>query len=298
MPGRKTKNGLDYFPMDVHFLNDRKIKRLLRSDITDVLGIYIALLSYIYQDEGYFYAWDDDSLFDISDDLKTDETHVQSVLDLCLEIGLFNVQIFNNYSILTSKSIQQRWYEIVTKAKRKQTKIDESIDLISEEIPINSELIPKNSEEIDDSSELNTQSKEKESKEKESKEKESKELSNPSESDTCYSFDDFWNDYDKKEKRALAEKKYSKISEKDRALIQSFLAIYIKAKPDREYRPLPTTFLIQQIWKDDWNEYTKLIEQQNNQPNGNKPTRNSGFSKYEDSSSFLEGLSTMRQSPN
>jgi hypothetical protein len=165
---RPKKMGLEYFSADVNIFQDRKIKRLLRKFEGSGFTVYFYLLTCIYSDKGYFYKWDSDSAFDVSDDLNLEEKEVQSIVKYCLELGLFNEDKFHSFSILTSKAIQERWHKIVTDAKRKDTEINDAFDLMQEETGLIQEETIVNSEETLKNKEESTQSKVKESKGKNS----------------------------------------------------------------------------------------------------------------------------------
>jgi DNA-binding MarR family transcriptional regulator len=68
---------------------------------------------------------------------------------------------------------------------------------------------------------------------------------------TCFSFENFWNDYEKKGNRKTTEQRYSKIKEKDRELIKSKLSVYIKSTPDKQYRKNAEVWLNQECWNDE-----------------------------------------------
>lgn len=73
------------------------------------------------------------------------------------------------------------------------------------------------------------------------------------------SFDEFWNLYDKKTDRKKCEDKYKKLSLVQIEKIKTALPIYIKSKPDVQYRKNPLTWLNGECWNDE----VKLIEQSN-----------------------------------
>ncbi len=101
-------------------------------------------------------------------------------------------------------------------------------------------------------------------------EEETSDESQPSQ--TCYEFDDFWDDYDHKKDRKKSEQKWKKISEAERQKIKEFIPVYKKHQPSNEYRKYPTTFLNSEIWNDDWSAYPP--KQNNN--NGNNKVRTKG----------------------
>ena len=135
---RPLKTKLDYFPADVDIFQDRNIKRLRRKFPEHGFTIYFYALTSIYRDKGYFYVWEKDSAFDISDDLNIQEKDVEKIIKYCLELGLFDAKKFEEHSILTSRSIQQRWHKIVVESRRSETMIDKRYLLIHEK----NELIP------------------------------------------------------------------------------------------------------------------------------------------------------------
>lgn len=65
-----------------------------------------------------------------------------------------------------------------------------------------------------------------------------------------YSFEEFWNDYDKKIDSKKCQAKWSKISESDRMSIKAYLPEYKKSTPDIQYRKNPATFLNNSCWND------------------------------------------------
>ena len=75
---RPQKAGIDYFPLDVNFFADKKVKILKARYGADGVAIYLYLLCEIYR-AGYYIKFDDDALFITSDDLGTvSYTHLAS----------------------------------------------------------------------------------------------------------------------------------------------------------------------------------------------------------------------------
>ena len=106
---RPRKEGLDYFPLDVGFIEDIKVRKLLRKYDAPSIAVLIYLLSFIYRDKGYYMDVDENIYFIISDTLKVSESEVESIVQYLLEIDFFNKNMFELYGILTSKSIQVRY---------------------------------------------------------------------------------------------------------------------------------------------------------------------------------------------
>ncbi|MFV0501758.1 MAG: DUF4373 domain-containing protein [Bacteroidales bacterium] len=171
---RPIKQGLDYFPMDINFFSDIKIRKLIRYQSGKAVTVYAYLLCNIYEN-GYYMLWDDELPFIISETTGFEEAYIQEVIKCCMNIGLIDKDMFEKNRIITSKGIQQRFKEISTISKRKNvikkySLINSEETLInSEETLINSEETLINSEETLINSEFSTQRKEKKRKVKERK---------------------------------------------------------------------------------------------------------------------------------
>ena len=161
---RPIKKGLDYFPVDTNILSDLKVRRIKREYGAESFLLYMTLLCDIYANSFYICA-DDDYLFDLSEQLQMSESKVLEMFLAMVKIGLFDSRLFQKKRILTSASIQKRFFS--TKTKRVEMFDDEEISYLLEKIefhktPVIEPKTPKNEG-------LSTQSKEKESKEKKSK---------------------------------------------------------------------------------------------------------------------------------
>lgn len=106
---RPIKKGLDYFPVDVNFLKDLKVRKILRACGGSAPTILICLLGYIYGNEGYFMLWDEDARFLVADDVGASEALVEEVLKKAIKVGFFDKGIFERDKILTSRGIQTRY---------------------------------------------------------------------------------------------------------------------------------------------------------------------------------------------
>lgn len=118
---RPQKSGLDYFPLDVDFLTDPKVKILKARYGSGGIAVYIYLLCSIYR-EGYYIRCDDDFLYTMSDDLKLGFDMVKQVLTFLLERSLFNNILFQSDAVLTSAGIQRR-FQLAVAERAKKTPI-------------------------------------------------------------------------------------------------------------------------------------------------------------------------------
>lgn len=142
---RPNRTGLDYYQFDTDIFLDRKIRRLIKRYKADGFMIYSFVLTEIYRDKGFYLKWDRDTAFDISDQINVPENLVIEVIKFCCEVNLFDDKLFIKESVLTSKSIQERWSKISKDAKRLSNnvrKINADYDLITEETPKTTEETP------------------------------------------------------------------------------------------------------------------------------------------------------------
>lgn len=119
---RPQKAGIDYFPLDVNFFADKKVKILKARYGADGVAIYLYLLCEIYR-AGYYIKFDDDALFITSDDLGMSPDKVKQVLKFLLERSLFNDTLFQSDTILTSAGIQKR-FQLAVKERAKKNPIE------------------------------------------------------------------------------------------------------------------------------------------------------------------------------
>ena len=162
----RSKSGLDYFSFDIDFFNDQKIEFV--SAKYGELGelIAIKLLCKIYR-EGYYLKWGEDECLLFSKKAGEDISKelAKNVIDELLKRGFFNKNLYDKYSILTSKGIQKRFLEA---AKRRK-----EIVFFKEYFLLNGHNVyisPQNVNIITKNVDIREQSKVKESKVKKSKE--------------------------------------------------------------------------------------------------------------------------------
>ena len=105
-----NKHGLDYFPHDVDMSHDQKIEYLEAECGLIGYAIYNKLLEKIYR-IGYFTRWlqKDNKLFSKHNNIEVNVC-INSI-NVCINEGLFNKNLYESYNILTSRSVQKRYIE-------------------------------------------------------------------------------------------------------------------------------------------------------------------------------------------
>lgn len=114
---RPMKKGLDYFPFDVDFFSDRKIKRLKARYGTDGIAVYVYLICELYR-SGYCIKYNDDLILDISDELNISENSTRQIIDFLLSRSLFDDKLAKSDKVLTAESVQRRYQEAKKGSKR------------------------------------------------------------------------------------------------------------------------------------------------------------------------------------
>ena len=104
---RSAKKGLDFCPFDIILSKEEEAVK------KEIGGIYASvlhpLLVRIYGGEGYFIKWDRElaEVFCKEEMLSRDK--VDRVIDSCINNGVFDKEIYEKYSVLTSRNIQCKY---------------------------------------------------------------------------------------------------------------------------------------------------------------------------------------------
>lgn len=113
-----TKTGLNYYNVDTDRYQDRRIKRLKKDCGCEGLAVYDYVLCETYRVRGCYLEYDENTVFDVAEYFGVAEKDVRSIVEYCGRIGLFDERLLSQ-GVITSASIQRRYIEVCTKAKRK-----------------------------------------------------------------------------------------------------------------------------------------------------------------------------------
>lgn len=127
---RPRKDGLDYFPLDVNFLSDLKIKKIIRAYGAQAVAVVMSVLTTIYRDNGYFATYDDDLIFIIADELNLEDGYVKNVIEKLIEVDFLNKEQKEKNNILTSIGIQERYLKVCERRVKK--KLNATYNLIND----------------------------------------------------------------------------------------------------------------------------------------------------------------------
>lgn len=124
MAGAPKKKGLDYFSLDVDIEQDQKIELIEAEFGLKGFAILIKLFLRIYGDEGYYMKWNNDTQLLLAKRVGEPGSFVGEVVSGSVRRGLFDKSVFDQFGILTSIAIQERYFNAV---KRR-----EKVEIVSE----------------------------------------------------------------------------------------------------------------------------------------------------------------------
>ena len=244
---RPIKKGISYFPLDVDFLKDIKVRKVMRACGSSAPTILVCLLGNIYGDEGYYMLWDEDIRFLVADDVGTSEALVEEVVIKAIQVGIFNKNLFDTYKILTSHGIQERYKRAAY--QKLDSKISEQYDLLDVSSTDNGvNHIGNEVNHVESTQSILKETKVNKTKVNKSAEKDS------AESD----FDKLWSLYPRKEGRKTALAAYKRAIKKGvtNKLIQDGIVQYSKhievKNTDKQYIKTGATFFSQEAWNDEF----------------------------------------------
>ena len=137
--GRLTKQGIDYFPLDVQF-DDKSELYLIEKEAVG-LAVMITLWQIIYQNEGYFINNSGDLHLLIKRRINVNINDINDCINAMLKRGILDACLYEKYGILTSKAIQKRYFDAAKRKKEVQvirafivTNLDSYTNLINVDI--------------------------------------------------------------------------------------------------------------------------------------------------------------------
>ena len=120
------KSGLDFFPLDVCL--DRKFELIEAEYGLTGFGVIVHLLQEIYGKEGYYIEWTEEVALLFARRIGLGGSVVSEIIEASIRRGMFDQQIYDKYHVLTSRGIQKRYFEAVS--RRKNLEIDYNILLV------------------------------------------------------------------------------------------------------------------------------------------------------------------------
>ena len=127
---RPTRQGLDYFHLDVGFFEDVKVRKIKKVCGSNAPSILLHLVCCIYKDYGYFLCWDEDMAFLTAEMIGCSEGLVSEVVLQACRAGFFDPEMYAQHNVLTSGGIQKRYFRVVKDANRANVEVDYKLLLV------------------------------------------------------------------------------------------------------------------------------------------------------------------------
>jgi|GEM_PF-6190576 len=112
------KKGIDYFSHDTNLSNDQGVELLEAEFGLKGYAIYLKILENIYADKGYYMEWGKDVKLLFAKKVGESGRLVGEVLGGLLRRGLLSQSVFEEFDVLTSRSIQRRYLHSTKRRKK------------------------------------------------------------------------------------------------------------------------------------------------------------------------------------
>ena len=121
-----AKSGIDYFPLDVTL--NAKFELIEAEFGLTGFGVVVHLLQEIYGKAGYYIEWTEEVALLFARKVGLGGSVVSEIIEASIRRGLFDNVIYDKYHVLTSRGIQKRYFEAVS--RRKTLEVDYNILLV------------------------------------------------------------------------------------------------------------------------------------------------------------------------
>lgn len=108
-------NGINYFPLNVHL--DDKIELIEAEFGLKGFAIVVKLFQKIYGQQGYYCEWTEDVALLFGKNVGLGGDAVSEIVRAAIKRGIFDSELYDKYQILTSRGIQERYFEAVSRRK-------------------------------------------------------------------------------------------------------------------------------------------------------------------------------------
>ena len=225
-----------WFPHDTTAFNDMKIESMTSVYGSEGYGFYWIIIETLSMEEGYKLSMQKKSVFGVlSRRTQSTPEQIKEFVDDCInDFELFD----SDGEYFWSESLQRR-------LKKRDDKSQKARELVNRRW----------------------------NKEKKSADVSAKNKSSDSLKESLEAFDKFWGLYDKKVGKDKSFSLWQKLSKKDKESCMKFIPLYIKERPNKQYRKNPETFLRNKSWNDE------IITPENNSQEQYSNVSNDEFKK-------------------
>ena len=106
---------INYFPLNVHL--DDKFELIEAEFGLKGFAIVVKLFQKIYGQQGYYCEWTEDVALLFGKNVGLGGDAVSEIVRAAIKRGIFDSELYDKYQILTSRGIQERYFEAVSRRK-------------------------------------------------------------------------------------------------------------------------------------------------------------------------------------
>lgn len=142
-------NGINYFPLNVHL--DDKFELIEAEFGLKGFAIVVKLFQKIYGQQGYYCEWTEDVALLFGKNVGLGGDAVSEIVRAAIKRGIFDSELYDKYQILTSRGIQERYFEAVSRRKEVEVrkeylliKVDQiykNVHILNENVNISSKNV-------------------------------------------------------------------------------------------------------------------------------------------------------------
>ena len=126
-------NGINYFPLNVHL--DDKFELIEAEFGLKGFAIVVKLFQKIYGQQGYYCEWTEDVALLFGKNVGLGGDAVSEIVRAAIKRGIFDSELYDKYQILTSRGIQERYFEAVSRRKEVEVR-NENVNISSKNVNI------------------------------------------------------------------------------------------------------------------------------------------------------------------
>lgn len=117
-----TYTGILYFPLKVNLPENIAMELVEARFGLKGVAVVIKLLCKIYKENGYYLTWNGEqrALFSVKAGRDVSEEEMQGIVDILVEKGFFDRELYGKQGVLTSAEIQEAWLDATKRRKGRE----------------------------------------------------------------------------------------------------------------------------------------------------------------------------------
>lgn len=117
-----TYTGILYFPLKVNLPENIAMELVEARFGLKAVAVVIKLLCKIYKENGYYLTWNGEqrALFSVKAGRDVSEEEMQGIVDILVEKGFFDRELYEKQGVLTSAEIQEAWLDATKRRKGRE----------------------------------------------------------------------------------------------------------------------------------------------------------------------------------